>query len=105
MPRNSNAISPWRDARTVLRGAVGVLLLANLIAAGLVLFPPGGSAESLDRQLATLSTQVAQKQAVLDRSRLHSSAIERGKTEGDKFLNDYFLASRTAFSTLVGELN
>jgi len=105
MPRNSSAISPWRDSRTVLRGTVGALLLANLIAAGFVLFPYGGSAESLQRELAVRSTELAQKQATLDRSRLHSSAVERGKAEGDQFLNDYFLASRTAFSTLVGELN
>lgn len=105
MPRNFSPALPWRDTRTILRGAVGALLLANLVAAGLVLFPPGGSAESLERQLATLSKEVADKQVVLDRSRQHAAAVERGKAEGDKFLNDYFLASRTAFSTLVSELN
>jgi len=88
-----------------VRAILGVLLAANLVAAGLVLFPLGGSAEELDRQLTSLETQVASKQALLERTQWHAQAVELGRAEGDHFVNDYFLASRTAFSTLLGELD
>ena len=87
-----------------MRAILGVLLGANLIAAALVLFPPGGSAEDLERQLVALQSQVRSQQAVLERTREHASAVEKGRAEGDQFLKRYFLASRTAFSTLLTEL-
>jgi hypothetical protein len=108
MPRNFDAgglNSKRRSREFVVRVILGVLLLANLVAAGLVLFPPGGSAEDLDRQLASLQTQVISKQALLERTQRHAQAVELGRTEGDQFVNDYFLASRTQFSTLLGELD
>jgi hypothetical protein len=108
MPRNfdlgSNS-SRRRSREFVVRVILGVLLLANVVAAGLVLFPPGGSAEDLDRQLASRQTQVISKQALLERTQRHAQAVERGRTEGDQFVNEYFLASRTQFSTLLGELD
>jgi len=94
-----------RNRQTVVRAILGALLVANVVAAGLVLFPPGGSAEDLDRQLASLQTQVTSKQALLERTQRHALAVERGRAEGDHFVSDYFLGSRTAFSTLVGELD
>lgn len=109
MPRNSDAGGSnrpkGRNRQVVVRAILGVLLVANLVAAGLVLFPPGGSAEDLDRQLTALQTQVTSKQALLESTRRHALAVERGRAEGDHFVNDYFLASRTAFSTLLGELD
>jgi hypothetical protein len=94
-----------RDRRSLLRAVLGTLVVANVIAAGLVLFPPGGSAETLNRQLAALQSQSIAQQATLERSKRHAAAVERGRTEGDQFLGEYFLGSRTAFSTVLGELN
>src|SRR5690242_11050865 len=101
MPKNSSAQGPgarsrWKDPRFTFRVILGVLLGANLIAAGVVLYPPGGSAESLERQLATLQTQVMQNRATLERTREHVAAVEKGRAQGDKFLSDYFLPRRTA---------
>jgi hypothetical protein len=109
MPKNSSAPAPagknkWKDVRFVLRVALAVLLGANLVAAGLVLFPPGGSAEDLERQLATLQTQVAQGKATLERTRQHVAAVEQGREQGDKFLAEYFLPRRTAYSIVEAEL-
>jgi hypothetical protein len=84
---------------------LGTLLVLNLIALGLVLFPLGGSADDLGRELATLQSQLAQKRALLDRSRLNVAAIEKARGEGDHFLDDYFLTRRTADSALLSELN
>jgi Tfp pilus assembly protein PilO len=92
------------DPQLIVRIVLGVLLAANLVAVGLVLFPPGGSAEDLEQQVVTLQSQVRPKQAALDRTREHAAAVEKGRSEGDQFLGDYFLNGRTAFSTLLSEL-
>jgi hypothetical protein len=93
-----------RGPQTIVRGVLGALLVGNLVAAGLVLFPPGGSAEDLERDRITLDAQLRSARARVDLTRLHASAVEKGRTEGDDFLNKYFLTSRTAFSTLLSQL-
>ena len=93
-----------RDLKRNIRIILGVLLGLNVIAAGLVLFPPGGSADDLEREMAALQSQVAQKRALLERSRINVAAVETARGEGDKFLNNYFLGRRTADSTLLSEL-
>jgi Tfp pilus assembly protein PilO len=106
MPRSSKSASGGsRDPRLLVRIVLGILVAANLAAAALVLFPPGGSAEDLQRKLASLQSQISSNQALLERTRQHLAAVEKGRNEGDRFLSGYFLASRTAYSTLLGELN
>lgn len=102
MPRNSSR--RWKDPKFLVRVILGVLLVANVAAAALVLFPPGGSAEDLERQLATLQAQIGQRKVTLDRTREHAAAVEKGRAQGDKFLNDYFLVRRTAYSTMESDL-
>src|ERR1700758_30646 len=106
MPRNSESTAGGsRDPRLLVRIVLGVLVAANLAAAALVLFPPGGSAEDLQRQMASLQSQISSNQALLERTRQHLAAVEKGRNEGDRFLSGYFLANRTAYLTLLGELN
>ena len=95
----------FRDPKIVLRTLLGVLAAANLVAAALVLFPPGGSAETLERERASLSTQLATRRTVLQQTRQHAEAVDKGRAEGDEFLNQYFLSNRTAFSTLLSDLD
>jgi type IV pilus assembly protein PilO len=101
MPRNFNTAAGitvrWRIA-------LGVLLLATIGAAWIVMYPPGGSAGNLQQQLAALESQTAARRTLLASTRQHVAAVEQGRTEGDKFLNEYFLARRTAYSTLLSEL-
>jgi Tfp pilus assembly protein PilO len=83
---------------------LGTLVAANLVAAGLVMFPPGGSAENLESQLQQLQSQATGKRATLALTRQHASSVEKGREEGDKFIATYFLPRRTAYSTLIGEV-
>jgi type IV pilus assembly protein PilO len=101
MPRNFNAAA---GVTVQWRIALGVLLLATIGAAWIVMYPPGGSADDLQQQLAALRTQTAARRSLLASTRQHVAAVEQGRTEGDKFLNEYFLARRTAYSTLLSEL-
>jgi Tfp pilus assembly protein PilO len=92
------------DPQFLVRVVLGVLVGANVIAAGLVLFPPGGSAEELDRELATLRAQLATQRTMFEQSKQHAAAVDKGRDEGDKFLSQYFLPLRTSYSTLLDQL-
>lgn len=92
------------DPQFFVRVILGVLVAANLIAAGLVLFPPGGSAEQLDQELTTLRAQLASQKERLDQTKEHASAVDKGRDEGDQFLSQYFLPLRTSYSTLLDDL-
>jgi Tfp pilus assembly protein PilO len=100
MRRNFN----WRDPQTIVRGIVGLLLLANLVAAGFVLFPPGGSAEDLQRQFISLQAQMKTSTAQLEATRQHAASVDKGRSEGDQFLGVYFLPTRTASSMVLSDL-
>lgn len=106
MPRNSSpqAAAKGSDTLRVLRIGVGVLVVLNLAAAGFVLFPPGGSAEQMEQQLASLQAEVASRGKTLAITRQHVASVEKGRSEGEQFLSNYFLARRTAYSTLLAEL-
>ena len=98
MPRN------FKGLRVGAKGWWLVALLVTCAAGWIAQHPPGGSAEDLKQQLGMLETQVAAKRTLLASTRQHVAAVEQGRAEGDKFLNEYFLARRTAYSTLLSEL-
>ena len=104
MPKNSSAVAKPRDPKTIVRAMLGTLLAANLIAAGLMLFPPGGSAEALARQMASLQSELAAKHAAIEQARQHAQSIEEGGGEGDKFVHDYFFPLRPSDNMITGEL-
>lgn len=87
-----------------VRVLLGILLVANLVAAGILLFPPGGSAEDLERELASLQSQATTKRALLEKTRQHVAAVELGRAEGDRFMGTYFLTRRAAAEMLLTEL-
>jgi type IV pilus assembly protein PilO len=95
----------WRDRRTMMRAAMVLLLAANVVAA-LVLFKPwGGSASDLARQLDERRRELVQQNMRLERTRIVAAKVEKARSEGDQFLGDYTLVRRTAFSTLISEIN
>ncbi len=94
----------FKEPKFLLRVLVGVLLAANLIAAGILLFPPGGSAEDLEKELASLQSQATTKRALLEKTRQHMAAVQLGRSEGDDFLGNYFLSRRAAPEMLLTEL-
>ena len=94
----------FRDPSSALRVILGTLVLLNLIAAGLVMFPPGGSPEQMQIKLQTLQVQILQSKAQLGRTRTIAGKVDRGRQEGDQFMDEYFLNSSSTYSTIVGEL-
>jgi hypothetical protein len=107
MAKNSSghpALRMLRNPKLVVRAILGALLAANLIAAGLLRFPPGGSAEDLSRQMAMLQKQIAARQVTLKQTREHALQVKQGRDEGDQFVHDYFLPLRSYSGILNSEL-
>jgi hypothetical protein len=87
-----------------IRAVLGVLVGLNLIAAGLVMFPPGGSAEGLEQELGRLQKQVKDGKARLEASRAQVASIETGRGQNEQFLNTYFADRRTVYSAILDEM-
>jgi hypothetical protein len=100
----ASAGSQLRDPKFIIRVILGVLVAANLVAGGIYLFPPGGSPEDLEHQLASLKSQIAQSKTLLAQTREYASKVEKGRAEGDKFLTDYFLDRRNLSAALDSTL-
>jgi hypothetical protein len=94
----------WKDSRFLVRIVLGLLLLANLVGAGIAFNLFGPSPEALDMQLMAARARLQGDQARLTRSRLLSSNIGKGKTEGDTFLTSYFTTRRRTYSTIISEI-
>jgi Tfp pilus assembly protein PilO len=95
---------PPRNASAALRLALITLLVLNLVAGWFVWHPPGGSPAELDEQMVNLRAQLLQRRLILERTRRNVSKVETGRSQGDSFLENYFLGERTAYSSLLGEL-
>jgi Tfp pilus assembly protein PilO len=93
-----------KDPRVTVRAVLGLLVLANLVAAGMVFKPLGGSPEDLQRRLVQLGAEVQQRQASLDRLHNLVQTVEKTRSQADQFFSEYFLDSRTAASAIVSEL-
>lgn len=94
-----------KDPRFIARAVLGTLLFLNLVAAYMVMYPVGGSAEELEAQIATLRTSIQKRQAALTRMRALVSKIEQGRATGDQFLSQYFMDRRTSSSAILSELD
>src|SRR5260370_2820445 len=83
------------------RLVIGVLVALNLVAAYFVVRPPGGSPDELRSEVRDLTSQLRQKKAVLERTRILVSKIQSGRQQGDQFLAQYFLPSGRAYSSIL----
>lgn len=106
MPKRIIAgLTKWKkDPRVLVRLGLGVLLLANLVAAAVAFKPWASSVEDLDRQAAALRQQLRQREAALDKMRAVVNKVEKARTDGDRFMEKYLLATRSVASTLPQEL-
>lgn len=89
----------------IWRMVLGGLLVLNLVGAWMVLYPPGGSEETLNEELIRLQAQVQKTKGQMDAAKAHAQAIEKGRGAAEEFLNEYFVTRRTLATTLLTELN
>jgi type IV pilus assembly protein PilO len=103
-PSRLNLPLNLKDPRLLVRAALGVLVLANIVAALMAFKPWGGSAEDLAREQVNLQQQLASMQARLEKTKALVAKAERARKEGDGFLAEYTTQRRTIFSTIFAEL-
>ena len=103
MPRNFKKFN-LKDPRVTVRFILGVLVIANLVAALIAFRPWGGSAEELARQQQDLRRQLAQMQDRLAKSKALVAKVESARREGDQFLAKYVTDRRSTMSTIFDEL-
>ena len=96
--------SAIKDPRVVMRVIIGVLLSANLVAAVLAIKPFGGSADDLRREQADLRRQLTGMQAHLANTKQLVDKAESAQRDGNDFIGMYFTDRRSAYSTMIGEL-
>jgi Tfp pilus assembly protein PilO len=110
MPRNFNLPgglglhSLLSDPRVGMRALIGLLLLANLVMAGVALHPFGGSADDLARQRAAKDTQLAALNQRLHSSKELVDKVQVARQADDEFLNNYFMDRRSTTSDILTEL-
>src|ERR1039457_2492381 len=100
VPSNFNL----KDPRVLVRAALGVLVVANIVAALMALKPWGGSAEDLSRDRINLQQQLTAMRSRLEKTKAIVAKAERARQEGDGFLDQYTTDRRTTFSTIFAEL-
>jgi Tfp pilus assembly protein PilO len=93
-----------KDPRVVMRALIGTLLAANLAAAVVAFHPFGGGAEDLRRDRESLSAQLSQLQGRLGTSKRLVEKVDTARTQGDKFLGQYFTDEATTSSIILAEL-
>jgi type IV pilus assembly protein PilO len=94
----------WKETQVLVRIGLGLLLAANLVAAGFALNVFGSSPEVLNQSLVSAEARLQADQARLARSRVLTSSIGRGKSESDTFLANYFTSRRNTYSTIISEI-
>jgi|SRR5579883_189275 Tfp pilus assembly protein PilO len=112
MPRKFNLSVPeawaggaWKQPKMLVRGGLGVLLAANLIAAAFAFHVFGASPQDVDQQLSAARLQLQAEQVRLKRTRSLFGNIERGQEQAGKFLTSYMTDRRTTYSTIIGAIN
>ena len=94
----------WREPRVYVRGIVGLLVLANLLAAAFAFHLFGSSPAQLRDELADTQASVAAQRLQLVRKRQISVKIGKAKGEGDQFLSLYMTPRRTTYAQVYSEL-
>jgi type IV pilus assembly protein PilO len=100
-----SALSSLKEPAVLVRGALGLLLLANLIAAMFAFHVFGTSPAEIDASVVAARSRLAAEQVRLTRSRRLTGNIDKGRTESEAFLATYATSRRHTYSTIISEIN
>ena len=111
MPRSFNlksiplpTLASFKETRTLVRTGLGILLLANIVAALFAFHVVGTSPEAINAELLAASSRLQADQTRLNRSRLLTTNIDEGRSQSDTFLATYMTGRRHTYSTIIGEV-
>jgi Tfp pilus assembly protein PilO len=108
MPKSFNLpaldFAALTEPKVLVRAALGVLFVANLLAAGFAFHWFDASPDALSQQLLGAQASQLTEQAHLLRSRSLGANIARGKADGEKFIETSMTSRRRTYSTIIGEI-
>ena len=95
----------WSSPEVLVRAALGVLLLGNLVAAGFAFHWWGDSPQSLEIKVEATRQQIIVARGQLTRTKGMSAKIGLAREEGGAFLGSYMTPRKSTYSTILGELD
>jgi hypothetical protein len=95
----------WKEPRFLLRGIMGALLAANLVAAVIAFKPFGGSADDLQREEAALNQQLTGLRDHVAKSKQLVAKLQNARKDTDQFMAKYVTDELRGASTMAGELD
>jgi Tfp pilus assembly protein PilO len=95
----------FREPKVLVRGALGLLFFANIVAAVFAFHLIGDSPAELDAQLSSARAGFRAAQQRLKTSRSLIDNMEYSKGQGDQFLASYMTSRRHTYSTIDTEMN
>ncbi len=97
--------SSWIEPRFLLRGIMGALLAANLVAAVIAFKPFGGSADDLQREEAALNQQLTGLRDHVAKSKQSVAKMQNARKDTDQFMAKYVTDEHFGASALALELD
>jgi Tfp pilus assembly protein PilO len=108
MPRSFNltlpAIGSLKEPKVLVRAGLGLLLVANLVAATFAFHLFGASPEGVNAALASARLRLLAAQTHLTRSKTLSGRIDKGREESATFLASYLTSRRHTYSNIISEI-
>ena len=95
----------FKEPKFLVRAILGLLLLANLIAATFAFHLIGDSPADLGARLASIRSGLLSAQLRLNKSRALAANIERSREQGDRFLAVNMTSRRHTYSEIFAETN
>jgi Tfp pilus assembly protein PilO len=95
----------WGSPEVLVRMALGVLLLGNLVAAGFAFHLWGDSPQSLESRMEGTRQQIIAARGQLTRAKGMAAKIALAREQGGSFLGSYMTPRKSTYSTILGELN
>lgn len=94
-----------KDPQIRMRVLLGVLLVANLVAAAFAFHLFDDSPEQVANQVIETQKQIVRQKIKVAAARQHAGKLEKGREEGTRFIATYMTSRRITYSTIIKELN
>lgn len=94
-----------KDTQVLIRLFLGILLAANIVAAGFAFHFFDDSPQKIADQVQRTRQQVLKEIVRLNSTRAHAGKVDKGREEGTRFITTYMTQRRSAYSTILSEID
>lgn len=105
LPMGGFSLAALKDTQVRVRILLGILLVANLVAAGFAFHLFDDSPDKLAQQVQSARQQELSQVVQLNHSRILASKVDKGRDDGAKFITTYMTTRRATYSTIISEVN